>query len=112
MRKQYLLKFQFASDVEAGRWRIGASYDDLSKRGQRFYDSLGDAEAALARLTRKFNSKHTYNSKGERRETQSLGGGLAADLVITKSTDDAMQIVNWSIQVREVTEWEIVENSK
>lgn len=112
LKKQYLLKIQFANQVEKGEWYIGARLDPSAKPLQRFYDSLEDAKAALNRLTEEYNQEHVYDENGKRRETHSIGGGFAADMVYDKQLDDMHRIVNWSIQVREVTPWEVVENSK
>lgn len=112
MKKQYLLKVQFADGVAENKWWIGARLDPMAKPGQRFYDTLDDAKAGLNRLTTKFNKEHVYDSKGNRIETHNIGGGFAADLVVDKRIDDMTRIVNWSIQVREVTEWESVENNR
>ena len=111
MRKQYLLKVQFADGVAENQWWIGARIDPKAKPGQRFYDTLGDAKAALNRLLAKANQKHVYDKDGKRIETNSIGGGFAADLVIDQRIDDMCRIVNWSIQVREVSEWEFVEKN-
>lgn len=112
MRKQYLLKVQFADGVAENRWWIGARIDPQAKPGQRFYNTMDDAKSALNRLLAKANQKHVYGKDGTRIETNSIGGGFSADLVIDRAMDDANRIVNWSIQVREVTEWEVVENNK
>ena len=112
MKKQYLLKIQFADGVERNTWWIGARLDPWAKPGQRFYSTKKDAKAALKRLLDKANKQHTYNAKGERIETTEIANGIGADMVITKDLDDRNRIVNWSIQVREVTEWELVEDSK
>lgn len=112
MKKQYLLKIQFADGVETDTWWIGARLDPMAAPGQRFYNSLNEAKAALNRLTAKFNKEHVYGKDGKRRETNSIGGGFAADMVMDKSIDDACRIVAWSFQVREVTPWEVVESSK
>ena len=112
MKKQYLLKVQFADGVERDVWFIGARLDDMAEPGQRFYKSLKEAKAALNRLIKKFNKEHVYDANGKRKETHSIGGGFASDMVITKDLDERSRIVNWSIQVREVTEWQEVENNK
>lgn len=112
MKKQYLLKIQFADGVEDNAWWIGARLDPMAKHGQRFYGSLEDAKAALARLTNKYNKVYAYDANGKRRETTDIGGGFGADLILDKKLDDMSRIVAWSIQEREVTEWEVVENSK
>lgn len=112
MRKQYLLKVQFANDVAENRWWIGARIDPMAKPGQRFYDTKSEAKAALKRLLAKANKEHSYDANGKRVETHSIGGGFAADMVLDKRIDDMTRIVAWSIQVREVTEWEFVERSK
>ena len=112
MKKQYLVKIQFADGVEDGRWYIAARLDPMAKPGQRFYESLEEAKAGLNRLTKKFNKEYAYDANGNRRETRSIGGGFAADIVIDRKLDEMNRIVNWSIQVREVTPWEVVENNK
>ena len=111
MRKQYLLKVQFADDVTENRWWNGARLDPMAKPGQRFYDSLEDAKAALNRLMAKANQAHVYDKNGKRIETKSIGGGFTADLEIDRKVDEDNRIVNWSIKVREVTEWEAVESN-
>ena len=110
MKKQYLLKVQFADGVSENQWWIGARIDPMAKPGQRFYGSLKEAQAALNRLLKKANQEHVYGKDGKRVETHSIGGGFSADLVLDKRIDDMNRIVNWSIQVREVTEWEVVES--
>ena len=109
MKKQYLLKIMFAMDADEGRWSSGAFYDPTAKSGQRFYETEEQAKAALNRLMVKFNSERVYDANGNRIETADLGNGLGADMVIDKRIDDMNRIVKWSIQVREVTPWEIVE---
>lgn len=111
MKKQYLLKVQFADGVEGGIWYIGAKLDSLAQPGQRFYNTLSEAKSALNRLSQRFNKERVYNSDGTRRETVEIGGGFGADIIIDKKSDEANRIVNWSIQVREVSPWEVVENS-
>lgn len=109
MKKQYLLKIMFAMDANENRWSSGAFYDHNAKSGQRFYESEEQAKAALNRLMERFNSERVYDTKGNRIETTDIGGGFGADMVIDKRIDDMNRIVKWSIQVREVTPWEIVE---
>jgi len=108
LTKQYLLEIQFAMDEENGVWKYGAAYD--KGIGSKFYTSKEAAEAGLARLLRKFNLDYTYGDDGKRRETHEIGGGLGADMVITKEIDDMNRIVHWKIKVREVTPWEEVES--
>ncbi len=112
MKKQYLLKIQFADGVPTNTSYIGAALDPMAKPGQRFYESEKAAKAGLNRLLKKFNKEYTYDADGKRRETHEIGGGLGADLIMDKSLDDRCRIVAWSIQVREVTEWEEVESKK
>lgn len=109
MKKQYLLKIMFAMDASENRWSSGAFYDHNAKSGQRVYESAEQAKAALNRLMERFNSERVYDANGNRIETTDLGSGLGADVVIDKRIDDMNRIVKWSIQVREVTPWEIVE---
>lgn len=108
MKKQYLLQVQFPDGVKSGTWWIGAKLDPKAKPGQRFYDSEKEAKAALNRLLEKFNKVYVYDENGKRRETQKIGGGFAADIILDKKLDDASRIVAWKIKVREVTEWEEV----
>lgn len=107
MTKQYLLEIQFPNDKKEGRWKYGAYFD----RGgnARFYPTLEEAKAGLGRLLRKFNKDFEYGPDGKRRETTDCGGGIAADLIVSKDMDDASRIVAWRIRVREVTPWEDVE---
>ena len=112
MKKQYLLKIQFASDVEENKWWIGARLDPMAQPGQRFYKTKAEAKAGLNRLLKKANKEYRYDANGKRLETHSIGGGFSADMVLDKRIDDMNRIVAWSIQRREVTEWEEVERSK
>lgn len=112
MKKQYLLKVQFAMDKEENRWWIGTFLDPMARTGKRFYDSKREADAALNRIMKKFNQEHVYGPDGTRRETNQIGGGFAADMVLNKTLDDMNRIVAWSIQAREVTPWEEVDHGE
>lgn len=109
MKKEYVLAIQFPEDKEKGSWKSGAYFDPMAKAGQKFYNSLDAARNGLKRLLAKFNREFEYGPDGKRRETHSLGGGFAADMILDKSLDDMNRIVAWTIKVREVTPWEMVE---
>lgn len=109
MRKEYLVKVQFASDAKDNKWFNAAALDPTTKVGQRVFASIDDAKRSLDYCLQKFNKVHAYDKDGYRIETFPIGGGFAADMKSNKSVDDMCRIVKWSIQEREVTEWEIVD---
>lgn len=109
MKKQYLVKVQFAMDANDGKWYNASTLDPTTKVGQRYYESLDDAKQALNYCLQKFNKVHAYDKDGYRIETLPVCGGFAVDMKSNKSVDDMNRIVKWSIQEREVTEWEIVD---
>ena len=110
--KQYLLKVQFACDAEEDKWWNGTRLDPLGGYRKDYYKTERDARAALERILAKANRDHTYDSKGQRRETHEIGGGFAADLIVDRRIDDMNRIVAWKIKVREVTPWEDVDSSE
>lgn len=109
--KQYRLMIQFAHNVGSDRWHIGARLDPEAKPMQNHYESEAAARAALGRLLQRFNRDYSYGADGTRREHMSCGG-LGADLVIDRKSDSERRIANWSIQVREVTPWQIIEKNE
>lgn len=96
-----------ACDVKDDIWRNAVYMYSDGKR--RFARTEVEARAALGKALEDWNGEKSYNEKGERYETNGIGGGLAATLVCTKDTDKALRIVKWEIKKRIVTDWELVD---
>lgn len=108
MKKQYLVMVQHAYQVQENRWSNVRWFED----GHRYFLTKKEAQDALKRYVRKLNGEKTYSPDGTRRETDAIGGGFAADMVISKDLDESNRVVAWKIKVRQVTEWEDVDEKK
>lgn len=108
MKKQYLVMAQHRYQVEEGRWVNVRKLTD----GGLYYERKSDAQAAVKRYLAKWNKVHTYGPDGKRRETDAIGGGFAADMIIDSKLDNENMVVAWKIKCREVTDWEEVESKK
>lgn len=98
MKKQYIAEYQHRYDP--GHWRNAASgyYNQI---GRRYCPTLEQAQAALSHAKRYFNGKpHT--------DTQ-VCGMIGISSHTDSETAHRMEIVKTRIRVREVTEWELVE---
>lgn len=104
MKKEYLVMVQHAYQVSEGRWTNVRRTVDYGT----FYRTKAEAQDALKKYLAKWNKTHVYDANGKRRETNAIGGGFAADMVLDKKLDDSNRVVSWKIRVRQVTEWETV----
>lgn len=108
MKKQYIVMAQHRYQVAEGRWtNVRRTVD-----GGLFYERKADAQAAIKRYLAKWNKAYSYGADGKRRETDAIGGGFAADMIIDSKLDRENQVVEWKIKVREVTDWTEVESKK
>lgn len=108
MKKQYLVMAQHGYQVAEGRWtNVRRTHDSHS-----YYLTKKEAQDALRKYIKQWNAEHTYDANGKRRETDDLGGGFAADLIISRALDDENRVVAWKIKVRQVTEWDEVESGE
>lgn len=106
--KQYLVMVQHQYQREENKWSNVRWFEDC----HRYYTRKSDAQAALKSYIKKHNKAFCYDQSGKRKETNAIGGGFSADLVIDKSMDDADRVVAWKIKVRDVTEWDDVDGGE
>lgn len=106
MAKEFMVTALHRYQQEEGLWLNVCSHLE----GRRVYSTLDKAKAGLDAYLKKWNAKRTYNAKGERYETDAIGGGFAATTVMNKGIDYDLEVVAWRIKEREVTPWEEVES--
>lgn len=98
MKKQYLPEYQHR--YNPGMWR-NATPGYFNQMGRRYCDSLEEAEAAIRKVKEHFNGEPVTS-------THSCGA-----FSITSTTDRGtawhLAVVRTRILVREVSEWETVE---
>ena len=96
--------------VDDGWWNARMWYPGVKNFKDQYCKSEDEAKAVLNHAYKLWNGKKTYNSKGERYETQKCGM-IGVDLVCTKDEDKRLELVEYKIRKRTVTEWETVEKN-
>ena len=82
------------------------------KPGQRYVNTIEDAQKVLKHAYKQWNSPHRYNSEGRRYETSEAAPGIGISLVCTPETDNNHRIVKHIIKHRTVTEWDVIEEEE
>lgn len=101
MKKQYLPEYQHR--YKPGEW-INAAPGYFNQIGRRYCDSLEEAKAAICKAKEYFNGKPSTNPHG--------CGPFTATSTTDRDTAWALMVVKTRIRVREVSEWETVEEGE
>lgn len=110
MHEEYLVQIMIRYEEKDGRWTNAVRYDPNSKAGQRYVKTEAEAKAVLDRAYQMRNGAKVYDSNGERITTHSAGM-IGVNMVHTKESDKAHEIVKHRIRKRLVTDWELVEEA-
>ena len=103
MKKQYIAEYQ-QNNYEPGKWKNAApAYfsNHHGKIGVRYCSTLDEARAALWEVKSYFN--------GKPRTTTQVCGIIGITSHTDSETAKKLMVTNTRIRVREVTEWEPVE---
>lgn len=96
MRKQYIAEYQHAHSPEV--WSNAST-----KMNKRYFDTLEEAQAALSEAKAYFN--------GKPRTTTNYCGLIGITAHTDSKSAKGLMITKTRIRVREVTEWEVVEEA-
>lgn len=105
MKKQYIAEYQ-QGNHEPGKWKnAGPAYfsNHFDQIGKRYCSTIGEARAALWEVKSYFN--------GKPRTTTQVSGNIGITSHTDSDTAKRLMVTDTRIRVREVTEWEVIEEN-